>query len=169
MIQTCCCSYAIAEKAPSMFTHTHTRTHARTHARTHTHTHTHRAVTRNSGPCAIHLLWGPLKITFGVMVIGPSIGINKWINKTGQNNRYYSIHDKCNKLNKAFLSHRKALDSKALILSKTAGKLLLINSVIISSPSCHSKWLSSVEHKITFCRMLPNHLSYPWFLLYGQK
>ncbi len=71
MTQTCCCSYAIAEKAPSMFTHTHT------HARTHTHTHTHRAVTRNSGPCAINLLWGPLKITFGVMVIGPSIGINK--------------------------------------------------------------------------------------------
>ncbi len=55
----------------------------------------------------------------------------------------------------------KALDSKALILSETAGKLLIIDLFIIRAPSCPSKRLYYVEYKIRFCRMLLNNFGYP--------
>ncbi len=58
--------------------------------------------------------------------------MNKYKMTSMNTDRNDRIEDKCNKLNKAFLSHRKAPDIKALILSHTDGKLLLINYVIIS-------------------------------------
>ncbi len=69
------------------------------------------APTKSRSPNRAHpALKFPLNV---LMVIGPSIGVNKWTGRTGTNtDRYDWIYNKYNKLNNALSLHRKALDSK---------------------------------------------------------
>ncbi len=63
------------------------------------------------GPGYIRPTSSPMNVFW---VIGPSIGVNKLINKTGQKQIMMDITEfKAN----AFLSDRNALDNKAMILS----------------------------------------------------
>ncbi len=108
------------------------------------------------------------KMTFGVMVIGPSIGVNKWINKTGH--KWYITEFTTNATNLImhFCHIEKHLTVKHWFeldgWKVTANKFCYHFLTLMSFQMTLFCWTQK-----RFSRMLANHFAYPWFLLHGLE